>query len=474
MTSLINTTGLRTRWLTWLIIAGVLVAALALGYRASRLWLALVVAGVGALVLTRRPVLGLFALVVIALMMPMEIETGTEVPLNLTALLLPVLLGLWLLVMILRGRVALVASPVNAPLLLFVAAGLLSLLVGLVLWDPAVPRNSNLTLVQLAQWMIFTLSAGALLLTGNLVRREEELRGLTYFFLAVGGTLAVLRLTPVLGTITVPVTTEALIRAPFWVLLGGLAGGQLLFNRELTLPWRLFLMVVAGTAFYYSYVLVREGASNWVGLTVTVTVLGWLRWPQLRWVAVGTLVAMLAMGLLFPAVYGFAGGDEEWFRSGGSRLALTSRVLEDTFNHNPVTGLGPAAYRAYGATRPLQYEHIIWILPRISSHNNYVDIFGHMGILGLALFVWLALAITRVGFRLRKRGLSGFATGFVNGMLAIWAGSLALMLLADWILPFVYNIGFPGFQASSLVWLFFGGLVGLQGLRDRQIEIEGE
>ena len=36
------------------------------------------------------------------------------------------------------------------------------------------------------------------------------------------------------------------------------------------------------------------------------------------------------------------------------------------------------------------------------------------------------------------------------------------MMMADWILPFVYNIGFPGFQASVLVWLFLGGMVAAQ------------
>ncbi len=55
----------------------------------------------------------------------------------------------------------------------------------------------------------------------------------------------------------------------------------------------------------------------------------------------------------------------------------------------------------------------------------------------------------------------GFATGYVNGVLAAWTGALALMLFADWI-PLalhVYNIGFGGFQASVLVWLLLGGLV---------------
>ena len=53
-------------------------------------------------------------------------------------------------------------------------------------------------------------------------------------------------------------------------------------------------------------------------------------------------------------------------------------------------------------------------------------------------------------------------------MLAAGAGALVLMLFADWILPFVYNIGFSGFQASVLVWLFLGGLVALEQMAARE------
>jgi hypothetical protein len=39
---------------------------------------------------------------------------------------------------------------------------------------------------------------------------------------------------------------------------------------------------------------------------------------------------------------------------------------------------------------------------------------------------------------------------------------MVIMMLGDWILPFVYNVGFSGFQASVLVWLFLGGLVAVE------------
>lgn len=461
------------RGIIWLTVGAVLASSIVLGYRAEGRWLVLTLAAIGALILARRPSLGVAGLLMVALLVPVEIDTGTDVKLNATFLALIGLLGFWLLGMALRGRVALEPSPVNRPLLLFVGAGLLSLLVGLVLWDVEVPRGNNFLLVQIAQWMIYALSALALLLSGNLVKREEDLRRLTFLFLFVGGMLAILRQVSVLDVWTAPITTAAFVRAPFWVLLTGLAGGQLLFNRRLTLPWRLFLLAVMGTVTYYAFVVQREGASNWVGVVVTGATLGWMRWPRQRWLFAGILAALLLTGILFPAVYQFAGGEDEWSVSGGSRIALVRRVLEDTISHNPVTGLGPAAYRAYGALRPLQYEHIVWILPRISSHNNYVDILGHMGIIGLTLFVWLAAAIARVGLGLKRRALSGFAAGYVNGMLAVGAGSLAIMLLADWLLPFVYNIGFPGFQASVLVWLFLGGLLALAAMQYQGQEERG-
>jgi hypothetical protein len=165
--------------------------------------------------------------------------------------------------------------------------------------------------------------------------------------------------------------------------------------------------------------------------------------------------------VLSSAIYDFAGGDAEWQMSGASRLTLIARVIEVTMR-NPITGLGPAAYRPYARMQPLRYGKAFWVEPTISSHNNYVDLFAHGGLLGLGLFAWFAAELIRLGLRLRERFREGFAGGYVSGMLAAWVGSLVLMLLADWMLPFVYNIGFGGFQASVLVWLFLGGLVALE------------
>ena len=369
--------------------------------------------------------------------------------------------------MIRRQALRLVPSPTTRPLALFLLAGLLSLLIGRATWDPSVPVRSSFLLVQLAQWAIFAFSAGAFWLTANLAKRLAHLQWLVVTFLVVGGGLAVLRLLPRIGTLVNGVTTQAFIRAPFWILLAGLAGGQLLFNRSLTPLRRAGLLLLLGAVVVYAFGLQQEAASNWVGIVAVSGMLVWLRWPRWRGPILLLLLVLAGMGFLLPAVYNFAGGDSEWFESGGSRLVLIGRVVELTVQHNPITGLGPAAYRPYGFTQPLVYAHVIWARPLISSHNNYVDIFAHTGLVGLLLFGWLALEIGRLGLRLRARFTEGFAAGYVNGMLAVGVGSLVIMLLADWILPFVYNIGFPGFQASVLVWLFLGGLVALENLAVR-------
>jgi O-antigen ligase len=444
-----------------LILAAVMALAFLLGQRASVLWLALLASGIGGVVLLLRPVLGLPALVLAALILPMEIGTGTQVTLNPAALLVPVLAVLWLVDAMHRRRVRLVASAANLPLALFLAAGPLSLLIGRAAWHPLVPVGRSFLLVQLAQWAIFAFSALAFWLAGNLVRDELWLRRLTATFLVVAGAVAIARLSPGVSGLAGRFTTIAFIRAPLWALLVGLAGGQLLFNQKLSTAARMFLGAAVLASFVYAFIQQQDATSNWVGVGAALGTLVWLRFRRLRWPLLVAVVALILIGGLFPAVYNFAGGDEAWVATGASRLALIDRVVSVTMR-NPITGLGPAAYRPYANMTPLQYQHTYWVRPMVSSHNNYVDLFAHGGLLGLALFGWLVAAITRTGLQVRARYTTGFAAGYANGVLATGAAALVLMVFADWILPFVYNIGFPGFQASVLVWLFMGGLVALE------------
>lgn len=447
-----------------LVITVVFALAFFLGQRASTFWFGLLLAGIVGLVLLRQPALGLFFIVASALFIPIEFGTGTEVKLNLVTLLVPAITALWFLDMLRRGRIQSAASIVNLPLFLFVLSNFLSLWIGRVTWDPFVPVGQAFVLVQLAQWGILAFSAFAFWLSANLVPDGRWLNWVVWAFLLSAGSIAILQMIPGTSGVLKQITTIAFIRAPLWALLAGMAGGQLLFNRSLHTPVRVFLILSLAGTIYYCFFLEQEGVSNWIGVTAAFSVLGWLRFPRLRWLAALTVAMLIALGILLPSVYQFAGGDTEWTVSGLSRLALTRRVLEVTM-YNPITGLGPAAYRVYAAMQPLQIsEARAWVGAVVSSHNNYVDLFAHGGLVSLIFFAWFTVAVVRLGMRLHNRYFRGFEAGYVNGILAAGAASLVLMLFADWILPFVYNIGFSGFQASILIWLFLGGLVALENM----------
>ena len=436
------------------------IAYLARGGFSMRPLMLLALAG-GVLVLLNRPEYGPVLLVVAAVAVPLEFGTGSEVALNTATLLIPLLGLLWLVRGLVGRRLTWTPSPADRPWLYFLAAGLLSLAIGRATWDPAVPVKSSFIIVQLAQWAIFAFAALAYWLPGMLLKGPRDVQRMTWALLWVGGGLAILRLIPGIAGLVDLFTTIVYIRAPFLVLLTALAGGQLLFNIKLGAGRRFYLGLLIAAMLYQSTFEGRLSISEWAGVWAVLAALVWQRFPRLRWLAVAVVVVLLVVGVLFPSLYSFAGGDERWYMSGGSRVELIQRVLSVAM-HNPITGLGPAAYRPYSALMPLRYGNALWVHPLVSSHNNYVDMYAHMGLLGIALFVWLALMLWHHATGTARIHTGGFERGYARGMLAAWAGSLVIMMLADWILPFVYNIGFEGFPASILVWLFLGGLTTLR------------
>lgn len=449
------------RW-TWLVVLSVLVSAAYLGSRASLRWLGLITAVVGAIAILQQPMLGLASLIVVAQVIPISFSTGTAVTLNLAVFVIPLLMVMWLLRLWRLRSLQMQRSRTMTPLVLFLVGGLFSLLIGNVTWEPLVSRSQGFLLVQLAQWAIFAFSVMAFWLMGSLITNLEWLKRLTWLYLTIAGGIALFAVVPPAAPL-LRLSTGVASNAAFWTLLVGVSGGQLAFNRKLSTYQKLLLVVILLAAMRITFFDQRQATSLWIGVAVGIGMLFWFRFPRWRPVIGISLLVLALLGLLVPTVYNFAGGDVEWQRSGGSRLVLIKRVVDVTMR-NPITGLGPAAYRRYAAMEPLAYGRAFWLVPTVNSHNNYVDLFAQVGILGLAFFCWFAWELARLGIRLRQRFPQGFSAGYVNGMLATGMASLVVMVFADWILPFVYNIGFPGFQASVLIWLFLGGLVALDNM----------
>jgi O-antigen ligase len=449
------------------ICAIVILLAAVLGRRPSLVYLLVPAAIAGGLVLLRWPILGLPILIIASFWVPIEVGTGTEVSLNITSLLIPALLGIWIMIALVHQRAALVPSRVNTPLVVFLAFGIISIIISNLTWDPNVPKSDRFIVVQLAQWALFAFSAGIFWIMGNWVKDEKWLRLLVFWFIFMGGVVALLKVTPAGEKFLFDYGTITHNRAPFWMLLAALTTGQLLYNRQLALRWQILLVLVLGAVFYFAFAQQQDRSSNWVGVACAVGTVALLRFRNLRRMTLVILVALAASGMLFRILYEFAGGDAKWEESGASRGVLIQRVI-DLSMRNPITGIGPAAYRPYGMTQPLSYEGAYWVDPRLNTHNNYVDLFSQLGIVGVAIFFWFIGELAWLLWKLQKRFDTGFLGGYASSMAGMLIGALALMALADWFLPFVYNIGFPGFQISSLIWMFLGGALVLEQMARAQ------
>jgi hypothetical protein len=116
---------------------------------------------------------------------------------------------------------------------------------------------------------------------------------------------------------------------------------------------------------------------------------------------------------------------------------------------------------------------------RRSSRRNLVQaamlstsigktISSRTGPVGLACYSWFVIAVGRTAWKLRNRVPAGFAHAYVYGALAGLIGLLVSGALGDWVVPFVYNIGFAGFRAGILGWLFLGGLLAIENMSRRE------
>jgi hypothetical protein len=78
--------------------------------------------------------------------------------------------------------------------------------------------------------------------------------------------------------------------------------------------------------------------------------------------------------------------------------------------------------------------------------------------------VWFFIELAILGLRLRDRVPPGFTRAFVYGAGGGLVATAVAGMLGDWVLPFVYNIGFSGVRTGIFAWIFLGGLVALENM----------
>lgn len=433
-------------WLTAGVCALVLLLAGGLGWRGGRS--ALLLALLPLLLLTglaavRRPGLTLALWLLAGLVLRFELGTGTQTTLNLAVLGAGGLFGLYLLRSLVTRRWAWRRTPADAPLLLLVLAALLSLLAGFLPWNAFAGRASLAS--QVGGWAVFALSTATFWLAAQQLD-VTWLRRVVIGFLALGG-LYLLGRALGIGSLA-GVLAPAADGSVWWVWLAALAGGLLLFVRRLSSWARLALLALLLLEGWVGWQN-RSWASGWLPVLVTLVVLVWLRKPWLG--AALTLLGVAGIWLLAPGLPTELLAADLY--SVDTRRLAWEILVPAVWNTNAILGWGPSNYYFYTPVYPILGYYISF-----NSHNQYVDLFAQVGLLGVGLFAWCAAALGVWALRLRQRVQTDFGQAYLAAALAGLAGMLVAGFLGDWLLPFVYNIGLRGMRASLLGWFFLGGL----------------
>ncbi len=421
-------------------------AALSLvGYRRGLLLLILIPAAGAVLLIERHPPMGLAALLITALLIPSPTLPGGF---NFAVLLLIALIGLWLLTMVIRREIQLVASRTILPALALSLATALTFAFGQLHWFSFARHSAPLD-AQIGGVAIFLLAVGTFLLVAHWVRELRWLEWLTWLFLALGAMFIAGWLVPGVGWLTDRLFQNGTYNnSMFWTWLAVLAFSQAYLNCRLGWFWRLALAGLFIATMYVAFILNRDWKSGYLPPMAAVAVVVGLRsWKAgLAMLVVGPFAAYyLSSDAVATDQYSYSTRLDAWF------------IVLEMIKTNPILGFGPANYSWYTPLFPIRGYAV-----RFNSHNQYLDIMAQTGLLGLFCVFWFFGEAGWLGWRLRQRVPEGFAQAYVYGVLGGLAGTLVAGMLADWFLPYVYNIGLTGFRASMLPWFFLGGLVSLE------------
>jgi O-antigen ligase len=449
-------------WIKLGVVLLVLMSSIILGVNASLksvLLLSILVIGfIGFVFLLRRPELGVILLIPISFFTPWEVSTGRNINFNLAFLFSIAIIGIWIIrVITTRIPIHVQTDSISILSIMFIVATVLSLLAGQIHWMIYAQDQASFA-AQLGGWLLYILPIGIMLYVQTHLQDLRWLKILTWLFICLGAVYIIMFFLPSNIVAEVNIFTLSSTTSMTWTWLAALTFGQLLFNKELPTRWKiaLGLLTIAILAVGLSADR-RSWVSGWLPPLLAIGTILWLRSWRLG--LASTLLAIILFGLLNLSIFADINISNQY--SLYSRSA-TYPIMFELIKANPIIGLGFANYSHYTSLYPILGWYVSF-----NSHNNYVDINAQTGVLGLILFLSLMISICIRGWKLHKLELGGFSSGYIHACIGGLVGMLASGLLADWFLPYLYNIGIPGFRSCVFAWIFIGGLLAIKRIIDK-------
>lgn len=380
---------------------------------------------------------GVIAILATAGFVRFTLPTGTESRIVASMAIAGVAVVLWLgRMLVVERRLELASSPLNAPLLGFMGAAVVSLIWSMVFRDLLVVVWSSFPFVQLASLAVMVLLPAVFLLVANTIRDVRWLKGMVGLMLLIG----VLGLARDFGRLPLPVNFLGLF--PMWIV--GISAAFAVFDRRLSWWQRACLSILTLGWIWYGYGRRVSWVVSWAPSFGVLSVIGVMR---SRWLIILVVVAIVLVGVRYARTR----AQGEFAESGQTRLVAWVQNWKVTSRHW-LFGTGPAGYAAYYMS--------YFPTTAMATHSNYIDLFAQIGVVGLSFYLWFFGALVWKGYRLclRLRGQGGFEEALANAAFAGALGCVAAMALGDWLIPFAYTNTIAGFDYIVYSWLFLGAI----------------
>jgi hypothetical protein len=402
--------------------------------------------------------LGLAAMLLAGVFVRFRIPTGTASEIVISLLICVGCIVLWIIhMLVVEQRLTLKPASTNVPILAFMVTVVISWGWSRAFRDLLVHEAGH-PLVSVVATIVMLVLPGCFLLVANTVRSVNWLQALVWIAMGAGLVVLVIDLGSNFGVGPMQSLSNFLYTNPvvhinshgmlsMWC--STLALALALFDRRLSWPLRALLLAYVGAWVYWGFFIRRTWLSGWVPVFAAAAVVAFMR---SKWLF-AVLVVVLVVGA--GGYYWKTEFQGESERSGQTRLAAYKVNWRITSKHL-LFGTGAAGYASYYMS--------YFPTEAMASHSNYIDIVAQTGIVGTLFILWFFGAQIwssyKLGLELQGRG--DFAESLTTAVLAGTAACVIAMALGDWLLPFMYTQGIPGFDLAVFNWLFMGSVWALR------------
>lgn len=360
------------------------------------------------------------------------------------------LLSIWFLRSVGRGQWPLVRTPMNVPLVAYLAFSVWTAVNGYLFWDPALTRfyaglpggGRTAPQVTILELGLRVLSIGMFWVTASSLSDPKWLRRITWLLFLPG----------------------ALICLGYYHVLPGVAGGWpalleiapactlwawLLEGKRRSPGLRVLACLGLAALVFQIFILGISWISGWFALFAGLYFVAFLKSKKLF---AGLIGLSLALILVFtPLLKRYVVHDVQTSGDLDRFSMMRGAVLYAV--HFPL-GIGPGNYRAYNTYYggPNMWNTTGYT----SAHDFYAQALSEMGLVGLLLtLVWVVVGVVMLS-RFYKQCPPGFSRTVILGLAGTWAGVCAASLIGDYLIPVYHNGGLVTMTSTIYTWLALG------------------